>query len=254
MEYIRSVGEIRSSHYIKSKAAGVIIWSSSHQVSGSPLRDFLPNTEKCIFAPQFIGMRKSLFPITAFIIVLTWIGCSDPVYTPKPRSFPRVDFPEKAYEAFTEDYCNFTFERPVYTEIQQDTVFFKERPPDDCWFDVFYPAFDGRIHFTYVSIPESNKTLDDLREEAFGMADWHNKRANYIDELLINTDNGVSGIAFDIDGPAASPFQFFLTDSVQHYVRASLYFNTQTRADSLAPVIDFVRTDILHMIETFEWK
>ncbi|MEL6972389.1 MAG: hypothetical protein AAFO02_19640, partial [Bacteroidota bacterium] len=72
--------------------------------------------------------------------------------------------------------------------------------------------------------------------------------------LLINTDNGVSGIAFDIDGPAASPFQFFLTDSTQHYVRGSLYFNTKTRADSLAPVIDFVRTDILHLIETFEWK
>ncbi len=199
-------------------------------------------------------MIKRVLPAGILAVLLSWIGCSDPVYTPKPRSFPRVDFPDKNYQAFTEDYCNFSFEYPTYTEIEQDTVFFKERPPDDCWFDIFYPNFDGRVHFTYVSIPDSEKTLEDLTQEAFGMADWHNKRANYIDELLINTDNGVSGIAFDIDGPAASPFQFFLTDSTQHYVRGSLYFNTKIRADSLAPVIDFVRSDILHMIETFEWK
>ncbi len=199
-------------------------------------------------------MKKIFIPIAICLFVLAWYGCNDPVYTPKPRSYPRVVYPEKAYTAFTEDYCNFTFEIPVYTEIQQDTNFFQELPPDACWFDVFYPDFDGRVHFTYVSIPESEKTLEDLRDEAFGMADWHNKRANYIDELLIETEKGVSGIAFDIDGPAASPFQFFLTDSVEHYVRGSLYFNTQARADSLKPVIDFVRTDILHMIETFEWE
>lgn len=199
-------------------------------------------------------MKRVLFPILIFSIVLSWMSCDDPVYTPKPRSFPRVEFPEKAYQAFTEDYCSFTFELPTYTEIQQDTNFFQDLPPDDCWFDVFYPSFDGRVHFTYVSIPNSGKTLEQLRDEAFGMADWHNKRANYIDELLINTENGVSGIAFDIDGPAASPFQFFLTDSLEHYVRGSLYFNTQAKADSLKPVIDFVRDDILHMIETFEWE
>lgn len=199
-------------------------------------------------------MKKIVFLLVLTLLTISWYSCSDPVYTPKPRSFPRVDYPEKAYQPFSEDYCNFSFEFPVYAEIQQDTNFFQGLPPDDCWFDVFYPTFDGRVHFTYVTIGDDGKTLEDLRDEAFGMADWHNKRANYIDELIINTDRGVSGIAFDIEGPAASPFQFFLTDSIEHYVRGSLYFNTQVRADSLAPVVDFVKVDILHMIETFEWK
>jgi gliding motility-associated lipoprotein GldD len=195
---------------------------------------------------------RILFSLT--LVALLWYSCSDPVFTPKPRSYPKVDFPKKAFQPFTEDFCNFTFEYPVYTEIQQDTNFFEEMPPHDCWFDLFYPSFDGRVHFTYVDLRQPENNLEKLRQESFNMADWHNKRANYIDELLIQTANGVSGIAFDIDGPAASPFQFFLTDSTQNFVRGALYFNTHVQADSLAPVIDFVREDILHLIETFEWK
>jgi gliding motility-associated lipoprotein GldD len=53
---------------------------------------------------------------------------------------------------------------------------------------------------------------------------------------------------------AASPFQFYLTDSTKNFVRGALYFNTVPNNDSLAPVIDFLKQDIIHMIETFRWK
>ena len=85
------------------------------------------------------------------------------------------------------------------------------------------------------------------------MADWHNKKANYIDEMRIERAGNVSGFAFVIDGPAASPFQFYLTDSTQHFLRGALYFNTQARPDSMAPIYQFVEADILKMIETFRW-
>ncbi|PSR13472.1 MAG: hypothetical protein DA408_10740 [Bacteroidetes bacterium] len=192
-----------------------------------------------------------------FILVgslLTLAGCDDPVFSPKPRSFPRVVYPEKTYQGFYENFCHFSFEYPTYTQILQDTAFFEGTPPHDCWFDLYYPAFDGRVHFTYVPLGKGGENLDKLRQEAFNMADWHNKRANYIDELVIQTEHGVGGMAFDIDGPAASPFQFFLTDSTENYVRGALYFNTQVRVDSMAPIVDFVRTDILHLIETFQWQ
>ncbi|WP_367391116.1 hypothetical protein [Lewinella sp. LCG006] len=199
-------------------------------------------------------MRKLSLLFSLVFFALLWYSCNDPVYTPKPRSYPRIDFPKKSFQSFTEDICNFTFEYPVYTQIQQDTNFFEEIPPHACWFDLFYPNFDGRVHFTYVNLQQAGNDLEKLRQESFNMADWHNKRANFIDELIIKNANGVSGIAFDIDGPAASPFQFFLTDSTQHFVRGALYFNTHVQADSMAPVIDFVREDVLHLIETFKWE
>ena len=86
------------------------------------------------------------------------------------------------------------------------------------------------------------------------MVDWHNKKANYIEEQGIRLPNGASGFIFNIEGPAASPLQFFLTDSTRHFLRGALYFNTSVNPDSLAPVLDFVKKDIFHMIETFEWK
>ena len=188
------------------------------------------------------------------IIFLTFFSCGEEVsIIPKPRAYPRIDFPEKTYEVFDKDYCEFTFDFPAYAKIIQDTTFFDELPVDPCWFDVYYPDFNGRIHCSYRPIDKEN-SLEKLKQEAFKMANWHNKRANYIEEILIQKPNKVSGFAFNMRGPSASPFQFYLTDSTNHFFRASLYFNTQVQPDSLAPVYEFVKGDILKMIETFEWN
>ncbi len=180
-------------------------------------------------------------------------ACEDVIYSPKPRGFPKVNFPEKNYISFKTDYCDFTFERPEYSIIQQDTMFFDENPIHPCWFDVFIPQFDARIHCSYYPIDKKN-SFDKLTNDAFTMANKHNLKANYIDDLVIKKPNGVGGIVFNIEGPVASPFQFYLSDTTAHFLRGALYFNTQTRPDSLKPVIDFVKTDIMHMINTFEWQ
>ena len=84
----------------------------------------------------------------------------------------------------------------------------------------------------------------------------HNKKATFIDDVPIQKPNNVKGMLFRVEGPVASQLQFFLTDSLEqkHFFRGSLYFNTQARPDSLAPVFDFVRKDLEKMLETFEWK
>jgi len=186
--------------------------------------------------------------------LLLLLACGgESVSTPKPRAYPKVEYPDKVYQQFDKDYCNFTFEYPAYTMVQQDTSFFDEAPAHPCWFDIYYPNFDSRVYMTYYPISDA-KSFEELKTDAFELADWHNKKANYIDELRIQRDNGVSGFAFVIEGPAASPFQFYLTDSTQHFLRGSLYFNTKVRPDSLAPVYKFVEADLLHLIETFEWE
>ena len=188
------------------------------------------------------------------IIGVLWLNsCQEVIYTPKPRAYPKIEFPQRNYIPFGEDYCSFTFQYPQYTQIQRDSLFFDESPLHSCWFDLYYPSFDSRIYFTYYPIGES-KDFDDLKSDAFEMADWHNKKANYIDEYLIDRpDRNVFGFAFNIDGPAASPFQFFVTDSVSHFLRGSVYFNAKTQTDSLAPLIKFVKEDALKIIETIEW-
>ncbi|MEL6719346.1 MAG: hypothetical protein AAFO82_14460 [Bacteroidota bacterium] len=193
-------------------------------------------------------------PFLVLVIALfCFFSCEDPVYNPKPRTYPKVNYPERTYDTFKSDNCNFTFEYPAYAEITQSQNIAQSENNPDCIFDLYIPNFDSRLHCTYYSI-ENKKDFAELWNDAFDLANKHNVRADFIEEAKIATPKGVGGFAFDIKGPAASPFQFFLTDSTQHFMRASLYFNTQVRQDSMAPVYEFVIEDLMKMIDSFEWE
>ena len=73
--------------------------------------------------------------------------------------------------------------------------------------------------------------------------------------MYLNPELKVYGMAYDIKGSeAASPYQFYLTDSTQHFIRGALYFNFSPNNDSLKPVIDFLQKDVQEMIDSFEWN
>ena len=198
-------------------------------------------------------MRNILLPVA---IILLFAACEEPVFTPKPRGYPRVVYPEKAYQPFTENYCDFTFEYPQYGTIQQDTVFFDEKPDHPCWFNIVVPAFDCQVHCSYAPITQQ-MPADKLKSDAFKMTDWHNKKATYIQETpFSDAERNVKGIFFKVEGPVASKYQFFVTDfeEQKHFFRGALYFYAQARPDSLAPVYDFMLKDVERLLETFEWK
>lgn len=175
-------------------------------------------------------------------------------YSPKPKAYPRVDFPQRAYELYKPEGCPFAFEKPAYTQVRQDTVYFGKRLNDDqCWLNVYFPQFNGVINLTYKDINDT-LNLERLIEDAHKMAFKHTKKADYIDEIKIDNEHGAGGILYDLGGDAASNVQFFLTDSNKHFIRGALYFYNQPNSDSMAPVLDFVKTDMQHMLKTFEWK
>lgn len=193
--------------------------------------------------------------IIAFVIVLIFgIGCVSEVdYSPKPRSFPKIEFPEKSYQKFTEDYCQFSFEYPNYAKVEKDTDYFDQKSKHECWFDIVIPQYNGRIHCSYYPI-DTDTSFEKLMSDAFKLANEHNVKAEYIDEYPLQKPNGVSGFVFDIDGPTASPFQFFLTDSTNHFMRGSMYIKAQANPDSLRPIVDFMKVDAVQMLNTFEWE
>jgi gliding motility-associated lipoprotein GldD len=80
-------------------------------------------------------------------------------------------------------------------------------------------------------------------------------KADAINEHIIkNQADKIYGILYDLKGNTATSIQFYVTDSTNHYLRGSLYFSAEPNADSLAPLIDFFREDIVHLIETLKWK
>lgn len=198
-------------------------------------------------------IKSAGFVAGLFLFLSLLSSCEEVNPTPRPRGFPKVEFPEKKYQPFQEGYCDFTFQYPMYATIEQDTQYFDEKPKHPCWFNIFIPQFDSRIHCSYYPVT-SEKDFEELRSDAFELANKHNIKANFIDELPVKKPDGTEGFVFDIDGAVASPFQFYLSDGKRHFLRGALYFNTQSRPDSLAPVLDFVKSDIMEMINTLEWK
>lgn len=193
-------------------------------------------------------------PLIFVLAVILFCSCGEErVYSPKPKMFPRVIFPDQTYDEFKLDVCNFTFEKPGYAKIKTGISFFGEKSSHPCWFDLELEEFKGALHFSYNPI-DGSQSLDKLVSDAFRIVEQHNSKAEYREEVLIENGNGVNGLLFNIQGPVASPINFFLTDTTEHFVRASLYFNSAVDPDSIAPVLDFVSKDIQNILNTFEWK
>ena len=191
------------------------------------------------------GNKKYLWFVVGLILICG-ISCRES-YTPKPRGYLRIEFPEKEYILF-DSTCPFTFAYPVYSKVVPDTEFYSE----PCWMNIEFPPFNGKIHISYKEI---NGNLYQYTEDSRSLAYKHTIKADAIKETVYSDSRAnVYGILYDIKGDAASSLQFYLTDSNHHFLRGSLYFNVEPDKDSLAPVISYFREDIVHLIESFDWK
>lgn len=199
-------------------------------------------------------MRKISKLFFSVIVLAISSSCKEEAaILPKPRTYPKVEFPTKVFEKAKLPDCSFQFEKPVYTDVVKDEFFFDEKTPDPCWFDLVFPAYNGKLHCSYY--PVNDRTaFDSLVTDAFELVGKHRIKANYRDEFVIKTNNNISGILFDLGGPVASPMQFFLTDTTQHFFRGALYFENRVNPDSMSIIHEFVRADINRMIESFTWN
>jgi gliding motility-associated lipoprotein GldD len=189
--------------------------------------------------------RGGVVILLAFVIFA--LSC-ERNYTPKPMGYFRIDLPQKEYRLFDTTYP-YLFEYPVYAEIIPDT-----RPNSEpYWINIEYPRFKGTIYISYKSV---SGNLVEYLEDSRTFVIKHIPKAEAIeDSLIYSPENEVFGLIYDIQGTgAASPCQFFVTDSSNHFLRGALYFNTPPNNDSLAPVIEFIREDIDHLLKTFHWK
>lgn len=169
-------------------------------------------------------------------------------YSPKPRGYYRIDFPVKQYMAYSSSNCPYTFEIPVYAEAHPDS----SSKAEPCWMNIVFPAYKGCIHLSYKKIKGN---LSEYIEDSRTFAYKHTVKADAIEERILHyADRQVYGILYDIKGNAASSVQFFVTDSTMHFIRGALYFSCTPNKDSLSPVIHFFREDIVHLLETLQWK
>lgn len=193
----------------------------------------------------------SILLLTIFSLTIAFNSCindEDEFYNPKPRGYFRIDLPKHEYQKFDSVY-------PYSFQYSKHAILMPDNSPEaePYWINILYPDYNATI---YISHKIVKNNLSKYTEDARTFANKHIPKADDLIELEIyDPKSKVYGKIYHIEGSGvASTCQFWVTDSIKHFVRGSLYFNQSPNNDSLAPVIKYLRDDVLKMMNTFEWK
>lgn len=177
-------------------------------------------------------------------------GCtSAPDFTPKPKGYNRIDLPPHAYQPLAAGHP-YTFQYSRYAKILRDSSYLAQPH----WINVYYPQLHANVQITYSDLKQNRQLSNKLLEDARKLTSKHQIKATGIDESVLKTPNGMRVAVFELQGDVPSQFQFYTTDSTKHFFRGALYFRTATANDSLAPVIDYVKQDMVQLLNTLKYR
>ena len=179
--------------------------------------------------------------IFLFIFIITFISCKETTL-PKPKGYLSLTYPKKSYKRMA-------LERPYSFEVLENTTLVNQ--PNN-WLKIKYPNLKASLDITYRPI---NNNLKELLTEAEKLVFKHTVKAEQIiPKDFVNPKKRVFGSLYEITGNAASQIQFHITDSTKNFIKGSLYFYAKPNYDSILPAVDYIKEDILHLVETLEWK
>ncbi len=184
-------------------------------------------------------MKNSIVLLILTAIILSCRGET----LPKPKPYLKLQYPFPTYKK-VESNCPYNFEISSFAKIK-----FK----NNCWVSIEYPQLKAIIHITYRSI---NNNLDEILREVERLTYEHTIKA---DNIVIGPSyedyqKKVFGKLYNVEGNVASNLQFRVTDSVNHILAGALYFYVKPNYDSIVPAIKYIEKDLVHLVETVEWK
>lgn len=184
---------------------------------------------------------KRFFPLA--FLVLVCFAC-ETNWLPKPPGYNRIDLPRHEYNQLEDGYP-YQFDFSTQSQVEADSFNLSEKE----WINLNYKKLGAKVHLTYKKI-DQNTDFQVLSNDAFNLTAKHQIKAYGIEEVVILTPNGYSAVVAELTGEVPTQFQFFVTDSTTHFLRGALYFNTALKNDSLAPIIEYIKIDLAHLINT----
>ncbi len=206
----------------------------------------------------------------SLIFICLLVSCNSD-YTSKKQGYYKIDFPKKEYIKFDQAGYPYTFEYPVYATIAKDSAYFDSTTKNTFWINIVFPSFNGKIFISYKDIggtsvykvKNSNGSYRDslgkndfekMVNDSYNLTYKNDIKAYSIEDSVMHTPNNISGIFFHLAGNVATANQFFLSDTLHHFLRGALYFDATPNEDSLRPVNAFLKQDMKHLINTLKWK
>ena len=203
--------------------------------------------------PQICFVRVFSLDKMLLLIVFSFIliSCSksEESYTPKPKGYNRIILPTSSYQNLGNEHP-YTFEYSKNAVIQKDTFAMAEKH----WIIVYYPMLNARIQLTYKPLQGDLNKLQNLIFDAYKLADKHQVKAYSQEEKIVQLQSGKKAVVIEIEGEVPSHYQFYITDTTQNYLRGAVYLMHATKNDSLRPVVDYMKGECRHLLETLQWR
>ncbi|AFL98049.1 gliding motility lipoprotein GldD [Ornithobacterium rhinotracheale] len=163
---------------------------------------------------------------------------------PKPYGDVRLEYEKPVFKKY-EPNCPFDFEAEKKTILQPKK--------ENCQFNLYYPNLKATLYLTYE--PVKNNLPQLLVDAEKSVYEPHASRAVYINpQIIVRPEAKVYGTLYELGGEAALNYQFHVTDSTQHFLRGAVYFNARPNPDSLAPAVQYMKTNVMHLMESLQWK
>ena len=178
------------------------------------------------------------------IICMLLFSCKEPLL-PKPKGMLSLEYETPEYTTHDSD-CPYLFEGNKSAQIQ------KAKRGNSCDLNIEYPNLNATIYLSYRKV---NKDLKRLLRDAQNLTQEHAIKADAIEVIQYgNKDQKAYGAFYEITGNAASQSQFYITDSVQHFVMGSIYFKAKPNYDSIFPATIYLRDDMRRIMESIRWS
>ncbi|MCC5944345.1 MAG: gliding motility lipoprotein GldD [Bernardetiaceae bacterium] len=196
-------------------------------------------------------MRSIVITIIGFLCIIFQTSCNDEtdIYAPKPRGYHYISLPTPEYEKFEGNFP-YTFEISKYAKVKP-----YQKRNEPYWMEIVYDSISvATVHVTYKEVENNDKLFEEYVNDAHRLTFKQTERATAIEQYIQPNLPGGTALISASEGEIPTVFNFWVSDSTTHFLRAALYVPSSQLNDSLAPILEYTRDDMLHMMQTLEWK
>jgi gliding motility-associated lipoprotein GldD len=186
--------------------------------------------------------------IMSLVLLAAGLYSCESNWLPKPPGYNRIELPRHEYQRLAQGYP-YQLDFSTHSRVEADSFNLGEKE----WINLNYKEFGAKVHLTYKKIDQSTD-FKTLSNDAFNLTAKHQIKAYGIEEAILLTPNGYSAVVAELTGEVPTQFQFFVTDSTSNFLRGAVYFNSALENDSLAPIIEYIKIDMAHLINSVNFQ
>ena len=199
---------------------------------------------------QFFTAILVMLPMWIIAISLSLIFCecsnSDVAITPRRKAYPRINTHDSSFVAIANAPIHFEMSKTA--SITLDSAKTDLQNPAH-WINIYYKPYNATIYCTFTQVDST--TIDkviDSRSERMAL-----NAGAYMSELieLTNANKFYSQILIT-EQSEVTPIQFLSTNDRNWVVSGALYIDKNSNIDSIRPVIDVIKRDIIHSLKTID--